>query len=94
MAYSKFLKSDMYIIKGDGTFLSCVVCRLKEDNIDQMSSGFFAYSTQEMIDHIERHREYGHKFADDLIDKLLADDSKNFPHKPNTTQPPTPSSLE
>ncbi len=95
MAYSRFGESDMYIIMSSKGFLFCVVCRL-DDSRDFTSAGFSAYSTAEMIAHIDSHRNAGHDVLDGLESKLLEDDLENFPNRPNHTNQtqPTPPSVE
>lgn len=92
MSYSRFIESDLYIYMSSG-FLYCAVCRLKEDNLDQMSAGFSAYTTQDMIEHIKQHEKAGHKVLEGIYVELLEDDLENFPNKTHTTQNPPPSSL-
>lgn len=37
------------------------------------------YATQDMIDHLQSHREAGHTIPDGIEDRLWRDDVRNFP---------------
>ena len=41
-------------------------------------ASFNARSTQEMIDHLEDHKQINHRMPEDIFDRLREDDSENF----------------
>ena len=62
--------SDLYVYLDCGGYLCCCGCSLNEQS-------FRAYTTAEMIRHVETHRRCGHIVRDGLIEDLLADAKGN-----------------
>lgn len=79
MAYSRFLDNDVYVypttINGRSS-VTCCACSLSGD-ID--GSSFYAFSTQDMVDHLKRHAEANDRLPAEIFDELWADDKTNFP---------------
>ena len=61
--------SDLYIYLDTNGFLHCQVCPL--------GGSFRAYTTNDMVAHVEEHIAAGHKTEPDLIDALIADRPAN-----------------
>jgi hypothetical protein len=62
--------SDLYVYLDCGGYLCCCGCSLNEQS-------FRAYTTAEMIRHVETHRRCGHAVRDGVIEDLLADAKEN-----------------
>jgi hypothetical protein len=71
MAYSRFSYADLYVYMDAYGSLACCGCWLGDE--------WYFGSTQEMVDHIAKHREAGHNMPADLEASLWADDAENFP---------------
>lgn len=76
MSYSRFLEADVYVFMHTQGYLYCCACWLDE-RMEQ--TGFCAFTTKDMIDHLKLHEETGHRVPSDIYERLLADDSDNFP---------------
>jgi hypothetical protein len=76
MSYSRFLEADVYVFMTPNNYLYCCACWLDE-RMEQ--SGFCAFKTQDMVDHLKVHEEAGHRVPSDIYDKLWKDDLENFP---------------
>lgn len=76
MAYSRFLEADVYVFMHVQGYLYCCACWLDE-RLEQ--TGFCAFKTQDMIDHLKLHEEAGHRVPATLYKDLLEDDAQNFP---------------
>lgn len=78
MAYARFFDSHVYVypttINGRNA-ITCCACSLAGD-ID--GSSFYAFKTQDMVDHLQKHREVGDEMPETIIDELWADDKTNF----------------
>lgn len=78
MAYARFLESDVYVypttINGRNS-ITCCACRLAGD-ID--GSSFYAFSTQDMVDHLQKHLELNDRLPSNIFTELWNDDKENF----------------
>lgn len=75
MIYSNKPEYDLLIHPSStGPTLVCVFCPIYNIPIHKTSS------TQEMIEHINAHRDEKHSFPENLCDDLIRDDSVNFPN--------------
>lgn len=70
MAYSRFSSAEVYVFMSTSGHLECCSCWLG----DQWSFD----STQEMVDHLAKHREAGHDVPDGLEAELWDDDQENW----------------
>lgn len=66
-----------------GGHLECCACILHK----QDWSSFQAYSTQEMVEHLEEHKVAGHYIPEHVVGDLWADDEENFGDKNETSIP-------
>ena len=82
MSYARFLDSDVYVFMHVSGYLQCCGCWLSHLNpVDpDYYNSFNAHSTQEMVDHIVKHKRRKHNVPADLIEHLWADDEENFPN--------------
>jgi hypothetical protein len=80
MSYCRFLEGDVYVFMHVGGHLECCACFLGE--MDPWGS-FQAKSTQEMVDHLEKHKAAGHYVPERVFSDLWADDKENFPREDN-----------
>ena len=71
MAYARFSYADLYVFMHYLGHLECCGCWLGEQ--------WAFYSTNDMIDHIGKHRAAGHNVPDGLEDSIRVDDETNFP---------------
>jgi len=68
MSYSRFAPdSDVYVFMGTGDKLHCCRCGLDPAGL---SMEFIADDHREMLDHLERHKEAGHRVPDAAIAEL------------------------
>lgn len=79
MSYSRFLEADVYVFMHTGGYLYCCACWLDE-RLEQ--TGFCAFKTQDMVDHLKVHEEAGHRIPSDIYDNFWKDDAENFPVRP------------
>ena len=72
MSYARFGAggSDVYVYADVGGYINCCGCWLHDH-------GFKAYSTDEMIAHLNEHRDAGHCVLDNTYDDLRADAQEN-----------------
>lgn len=72
MSYARFGAggSDVYVYADCGGYINCCGCCLYSD-------GFRAYSTDEMIAHLNEHRDAGHTVLDDTYGGLRDDAQEN-----------------
>jgi len=63
--------------------LVCCGCSLLSIDapLEMDGASFNARSTQEMIDHLEDHKQINHRMPEDIFDRLREDDSENFGQK-------------
>lgn len=76
MSYCRFLEADVYVFMHVGGHLECCACFLGER---EPWGSFQAKSTQEMVDHLEKHTAAGHFIPGHVVPDLWADDAENFP---------------
>jgi hypothetical protein len=81
MSYARFLEGDVYVFMSTSGFLECCACFLSESK--EWSSTFRASSTQQMVDHLDQHKEAGHFVPWGIVDHLWHDDKENFPDENN-----------
>lgn len=75
MSYCRFGEGDVYVFMSVSGWLECCACSLAKDD----ESVFFqAHSTQEMVDHLNKHIEDGDRVPKDIFDDLWRDDKENF----------------
>jgi hypothetical protein len=93
MSYCRFSESDMYIYSHVAGGIICQVCSLmplkKVSNIffeGEINEDFWAYSTQEMIDHVRQHELAGDDFPIRIYERLREDDKENFPREENNVE--------
>lgn len=60
-------------------FLYCSDCQVKPETCGEEKYNYVAYNTGVMLQHLERHKAYGHLIPTELRNKLIADDYTNFP---------------
>jgi hypothetical protein len=74
MSYARFSYADVYVFATNTSdhqvALECCGCLLGDD--------WMFYSTQDMVDHLAKHREAGHMVPDGIEADLWADDDDNF----------------
>jgi hypothetical protein len=75
MSYCRFLEADVYVFMHVSGHLECCACFMSEDAWDS----FEAHSTQEMIDHLNKHKAAGHDVPERVFKELWDDDAENFP---------------
>jgi hypothetical protein len=83
MSYARFGwdSSDVYVFQSVGFsdhpngWLECCACGLGND--ETWGRMFRAFSTQEMLDHLQAHRDVGDSVPQDCIDGLLEDRAEN-----------------
>jgi hypothetical protein len=75
--------SQVYVYMDTDGYLACHWCRLLYERSGS-DGQFRAYSTQEMIGHLEEHRAAGHCVPgfDEIVRELWRDDGENFPQRP------------
>lgn len=81
MSYARMgRESDLYIFMSSN-YLVCMGCRLLSIDapLEMDGASFYAKSTQEMVDHVVSHREFGDLVPEGIEESLLKDDSENFP---------------
>ena len=76
MSYCRFMEADVYVFMDVGGFLNCCACNITDDE-DQWGS-FHAFSTVEMIDHLNIHRMLGQHVPESVFKEIEKDDQKNF----------------
>lgn len=78
MAYARFFDSHVYVypttVNGRNS-ITCCACSLSGD-ID--GSSFYAFSTQDMVDHLQKHLELNDRLPSDIFTELWNDDKENF----------------
>jgi len=77
MSYCRFLEGDVYVFMHVGGFLTCCACSLSEEDW----GSFDAHSTQQMVDHLNKHVARENYVPQHVFDDLLADDVENFPRE-------------
>jgi hypothetical protein len=95
MSYCRFSESDMYIYSHVAGGIICQVCSLMPlqkttsmffNGEFKMHGDFWAYSTQEMIDHVRQHELAGDDFPIRIYERLREDDKENFPEGEDNEQ--------
>lgn len=71
--YTDFSDNSDVLITMSGNRLECVACSLS-------GGSFYAYTTDSMCFHLQKHTENGDRIPEDLEDKLWSDDDTNFPY--------------
>ena len=89
MSYSRFIEADVYVFMHVSGYLQCCGCWISDLNpVDpDYHNSFNAHSTQEMVDHIVKHKRRGHRVPADLIENLWQDDEENFPKTEDNYEP-------
>lgn len=77
MSYSRFIEYDVYVFADTSGGVTCMGCNFG----DMMEASYRAESTQEMIDHLKAHQKIGDRLPENIFDRLLEDDARNFPPK-------------
>lgn len=76
MSYSRFdNSSDVYVFMSIHGHLECCGCSV-------VGGTFYAYSTEQMCNHLDEHRNLGDSVPDEIEDLLWEDDMDNFPNSP------------
>jgi predicted patatin/cPLA2 family phospholipase len=75
MTYAKMFQDDVNVYQHSSGGVICAMCYFCDDT----EPYYKAESTQEMIDHLKAHQRIGHKMPDDIFERLLADDTQNYP---------------
>ena len=86
MSYARFGwdGSDVYVFVSVGGWIECCACWLIEEEDEYLREngqpfGFFhAYSTQEMVDHLNKHKEAGHCVPEYVFDRLWEEHEENM----------------
>ena len=81
VSYCRFIEGDAYIFAtriGDENAIECCACTFGEPS-GLLTKSFFAHSTDEMVEHVQRHIEAGDNIPGSVIPDLHADDENNFP---------------
>jgi hypothetical protein len=76
LSYCRFMEADVYVFMDVGGFLNCCACNITDDE-DQWGS-FHAFSTVEMIDHLNTHRMLGQHVPESVFKNIEKDDQENF----------------
>jgi len=76
MSYSRFLESDVYVFMHVGGYLECCACSLSSS--EELWGSFRANSTEEMVDHLAKHRNAGDYVLAGIEDRLWEDNAENF----------------
>ena len=76
MSYCRFLEADVYVFMHVDGFLQCCACSITDD--DDHWGSFNAFSTAEMINHLNKHKELGHDVPDRVFENIERDDEENF----------------
>lgn len=81
MSYSRFVPHDVYVFMHLDDFLQCCACSLSGVDVIEPDrfSNYNAYSTQDMVDHLVKHKRRKHSVPADIVERLWADDDENFP---------------
>jgi hypothetical protein len=92
MSYCRFTEGDVYVFLSSDNLLECCGCSLQErkwinDGSNSIFNGYLKAvgeivqttfsTTQDMIEHLNLHREKGHYIPDFCIEGLLADQEEN-----------------
>jgi len=75
MSYARFgwHGSDVYIYLDSAGYLCCCACSARSD-----MGSYKAYSTSEMMRHIDYHQSLGDHVPKDAIDQLVRDNEQNM----------------
>lgn len=81
MSYARFFDCDVYVFMHVSGFLQCCACSLSGAQVHDpdMYNSYNAYSTQEMVDHLVKHKRAKHQIPADIVQRLWEDDEENFP---------------
>ena len=71
VAYARFSYADVYVFMSTDGYLECCGCWLDRHSVR-------CESTQEMVDHLGRHRAVGHDVPDGIEQELWDDDRQNW----------------
>lgn len=74
MSYCRFSNGDVYLYFSVGNYISCCGCSLIEDDGStttdtDLSQRFYTFT--DAIEHMNTHKQQGHKFPDDVIPALV-----------------------
>ena len=76
MSYCRFGEGDVYVFMNVAGWLECCACSLAKT---EDSVFFKAKSTQQMVDHLEKHIDDGDQVPQGIFYDLWRDDKENFP---------------
>jgi hypothetical protein len=76
MSYCRFGEGDVYVFMNVAGWLECCACSLAKT---EDSVVFKAKSTQQMVDHLEKHIDDGDRVPQGIFYDLWRDDEENFP---------------
>jgi hypothetical protein len=83
MSYCRFGEADAYIFEHVGGFWQCCACALlAESGGEEFASADFD-TREEMLAHIDKHREAGH-YIPDHVDQRLRDEMESERHGNDT----------
>lgn len=75
MIYARIPEYDVYVFRTEQGPVQCSLCSFG----DMLEAFFRAESTQEMVDHLKAHERKGDNIPGQIYDRLLEDDSLNYP---------------
>lgn len=78
MSYCRFSDADVYVYLDVGGYLNCCACSLgKLEDGDLFPESFYATATDDMLAHLQLHRDAGHDVPDYAIERLREEREEN-----------------
>lgn len=80
MSYSRWgSDSDLYLFAHSAGYVACMGCLLTETDDDLDAPVARLHTPEDVVAHLERHREAGHRFEDRLLDPAIyAKDGRGY----------------